>query len=79
VTSFQYESSSRTFDGEVEGVQTLQQWLGEVYFDQDKKAELSDDHVRRPGHLVGRLLYFEPSSRATAASLLEDPWLTCDG
>lgn len=55
--------------------QTLQQWLEEVYFNEDKKAELNREDVRKVGDLVGRLLYFEPSLRANASSLLEDPWL----
>lgn len=60
-------------------MQTLQQWLAEVYFDEDKTAELSRDDVRELGDLVGSLLYFEPSSRAFAASLLGNPWLKCNG
>ncbi len=35
-------------------MEPLQEWLEEVYFDNDKKRELSQEDVRELGHLIGR-------------------------
>lgn len=56
----------------------LQQWLEEVYFDEDKKAELSPEDVCKLGELVRKMLWFEPSSRSTASNLLKDTWLSSE-
>ncbi|KPM42257.1 hypothetical protein AK830_g4292 [Neonectria ditissima] len=70
--------SSQTEDEEDKTASThaLQQWLEEVYFDEGKKAELSPEDVRKLGELVTKMLWFEPSSRGTASSLLKSTWLS---
>lgn len=53
---------------------TLQQWLEDVYFDNERHPEFSKQDIREKPRLVERLLKFEPSSRASAGELLEDPF-----
>lgn len=53
---------------------TLQTWLEEVYFDEEKEQDLSRRDIRKVGELVQRMLRFEPTARATAAEILMDPW-----
>lgn len=57
-----------------ENICTLQEWLEEVYFDEDKISELSSEDIRTVGRLVKKMIRFEPSSRAPAHTMLEDPW-----
>lgn len=56
---------------------TLQQWLEEVYFDDERRPEFTKQDIAHVSRLVGRLLKFEPSSRTLARELLEDPWFKC--
>lgn len=52
----------------------VQEWLEEVYFDSSHKPDLTRDDISRLGVIIGKLLYFEPSSRASARQILDDPW-----
>ncbi|EKV15731.1 hypothetical protein PDIP_39370 [Penicillium digitatum Pd1] len=52
----------------------LQEWLEEVYFDGPLSPDLTREDIVRLGQIVGRLLHFEPSARASARQVLDDPW-----
>jgi serine/threonine-protein kinase SRPK3 len=52
----------------------LQEWLEEVYFDGPLSPDLTREDIVRLGKIVGRLLHFEPSARASARQVLDDPW-----
>ncbi|OJJ49012.1 hypothetical protein ASPZODRAFT_2120726 [Penicilliopsis zonata CBS 506.65] len=52
----------------------LQQWLDEMYFDGERKADLTREYIRRLGEIIEMLLRFEPSSRASAGEVLHDAW-----
>lgn len=52
----------------------LQKWLEEVYFDGPLSPDLTREDIVRLGQIVGRLLHFEPSARASATQILDDPW-----
>ena len=52
----------------------LQEWLEEVYFDGSRRQELTREDIVRLGQIIGRLLKFEPSARASAREVLDDPW-----
>lgn len=58
--------------GEIGG--TLQDWLEETYFDEDKKQDLTRQDIKTLGRIVARMLRFEPSTRASAREILNDPW-----
>lgn len=58
------------------GTLALQHWLEEIYFEEGKKNELSLEDIRKVGELVSKMLWFEPSSRVTASTLLENTWLS---
>ncbi|TRX97280.1 hypothetical protein FHL15_002074 [Xylaria flabelliformis] len=53
---------------------TLQEWLEEVYFDPDRRCELTKQDIAKIYDLVRRLLRFEPSLRSTAKDIANDPW-----
>lgn len=55
---------------------SLQEWLEEMYFDGERKETLSREDVVQLGRIIGRLLRFEPSSRASARDILDDPWFS---
>jgi hypothetical protein len=55
---------------------TLQEWLEEMYFDGERKENLTRVDVAKLGHLIGRMLLFEPSTRASAKEILNDPWFS---
>ncbi|PYI06038.1 serine protein kinase [Aspergillus sclerotiicarbonarius CBS 121057] len=52
----------------------LQEWLEEMYFDGERKEDLTREDVSKLGRILGRLLRFEPYSRASAREILDDPW-----
>ncbi|KAF2875293.1 kinase-like domain-containing protein [Massariosphaeria phaeospora] len=54
---------------------TLQEWLEETYFDGVRKEDFTREDIAKVGALVRRLLRFEPSTRASAQEILQDPWL----
>ncbi|CEL03982.1 hypothetical protein ASPCAL05116 [Aspergillus calidoustus] len=54
----------------------LQEWLEEVYFDGSRTHDLSSEDIVSLGHIISRLLCFEPSARASAKDILKDPWLS---
>ncbi|KAG8158661.1 hypothetical protein KVR01_011783 [Diaporthe batatas] len=55
---------------------TLQEWLEEVYFNPDRDSGFTKQDIERVGYLISRMLKFEPSSRAQAKEILEDPWFS---
>ncbi|KAF7715949.1 Uncharacterized protein PECH_004628 [Penicillium ucsense] len=52
----------------------LHEWLEEVYFDGRRTPDLTREDITRLGEIIGRLLCFEPSARASARQILDDPW-----
>lgn len=52
----------------------LQKWLEEVYFGGPHNNDLTRDDISRLGLIIGKLLYFEPSARASTRQILDDPW-----
>ncbi|KAJ5237410.1 hypothetical protein N7489_007501 [Penicillium chrysogenum] len=54
----------------------LQEWLEEVYFDGRRTPDLTREDITRLGEIIGSLLYFEPSARASARQILDDPWFS---
>jgi hypothetical protein len=52
----------------------LQEWLEEVYFDGPLSPDLTREDIVRLGQIIERLLRFEPSARASARQVLDDPW-----
>lgn len=54
----------------------LQQWLEEVYFDCALRPDLTREDIVRLGQIIGRLLRFEPSARASAREVLDNPWFS---
>ncbi|OJD15291.1 CMGC protein kinase [Emergomyces pasteurianus Ep9510] len=53
---------------------SLQEWLEEVYFEGLESPDLTREDIVRLGQIIGRLLQFEPSARASARQVLDDPW-----
>jgi serine/threonine-protein kinase SRPK3 len=52
----------------------LQEWLVETYFNGVREENLTREDIAKVGALVLRLLRFEPSTRASAQEILQDPW-----
>lgn len=53
---------------------SLQEWLEEMYFDGGRREDLSREDIVRVGLLIGSLLRMEPSARAAAKDVVQDPW-----
>lgn len=53
----------------------LQDWLEEMYFDGERKADLTGDDIVQLGRIISKLLQFEPSARASVKEIVNDPWL----
>ncbi|PYH96542.1 kinase-like protein [Aspergillus ellipticus CBS 707.79] len=51
----------------------LQEWL-EVYFDHERTADLTREDIAKLGQIIGMLLHFKPSARATTREVLSHPW-----
>ena len=52
----------------------LQEWLEEMYFDGERKEDLTREDIAKLGQIIRKLLRFEPSTRASASEILNDPW-----
>ncbi|KAI9679435.1 MAG: hypothetical protein M1817_005457 [Caeruleum heppii] len=68
-----WKAMDKESPGEESG-HTLQEWLEEMYFDGERKAELTREDMLKLGQLIERLLRFEPSERASASEILQDSW-----
>ncbi|KAJ5484559.1 hypothetical protein N7453_012027 [Penicillium expansum] len=55
-------------------VPNLQEWLEELYFDSSQSPDLTREDIVKLGQIIGSLLPFEPSARASAKQVLDDPW-----
>lgn len=53
---------------------TLQEWLEEMYFDGERKENFTNADIVKLGRIIGKLLLFEPSTRASAREIMNDPW-----
>ena len=72
-----WRDSTGIFDGEFiaePSGSTLQEWLEEMYFDGERKEDLTKEDIVKLGQIIRRLLRFEPSSRASVKDILDDPW-----
>lgn len=55
---------------------TVQESLEEAYFfDPEKKAELTKEELAKVAEVIGGLLRFEPSLRASPKDVLNSEWL----
>ncbi|KGO77099.1 hypothetical protein PITC_024550 [Penicillium italicum] len=52
----------------------LQEWLEELYFNSAQIPDLTRQDIVRLGRIIGKLLRLEPSARASAKQVLDDPW-----
>lgn len=52
----------------------LQEWLEKLYFDSPHSPDLTKEDIARLGQIIRSLLLFEPSARASAKQVLDDPW-----
>ncbi|XRM38397.1 hypothetical protein ABZX51_001817 [Aspergillus tubingensis] len=52
----------------------LQGWLEEMYFDGERKEDLSRDDIVELGRIIRKLLRFEPGARASVEEILDEPW-----
>ncbi|KKA16432.1 Uncharacterized protein T310_9975, partial [Rasamsonia emersonii CBS 393.64] len=56
----------------------LQEWLEDMYFDGERNEDLTKGDIAKLGQIIGKLLRFEPSTRASAREILNDPWFNCN-
>lgn len=53
---------------------SLQDWLEEMYFDGERREDISREDILRVGELIGSMLRMEPSARAPAKAVVQDAW-----
>ncbi|PYH31167.1 serine protein kinase [Aspergillus neoniger CBS 115656] len=51
----------------------LQEWLEEMYFDSERKEDLTRDDIVELGRIIRKLLRFEPGARASVEEDLDEP------
>ncbi|GAQ39530.1 unnamed protein product [Aspergillus niger] len=66
--------SMRGEDVTEDGGPGLQEWLEEMYFDGERKEDLSRDDIVELGRIIRKLLRFEPGARTSVEEILNDPW-----
>ena len=52
----------------------LQEWLEDVYFDGERREDLTGEDIAKLGQIIQKLLWFELSTRALVSEILNDPW-----
>lgn len=57
----------------------LQSWLEELYFDKERKQDMSMEDIARVGELIASMLRLEPSNRPSARKILQHSWFEEDG
>lgn len=57
---------------------SLQDWLEEMYFDGERREDMSRKDITRVGKLIGSMLRMEPSARAPARAVVRDAWFQRD-
>jgi serine/threonine protein kinase len=57
---------------------SLEAWLEESYFDGQRPVDLTKNENMQFCKILRRLLLFEPTSRASAAEIAQDPWFNAD-
>jgi serine/threonine-protein kinase SRPK3 len=68
-----WQSMDSTWTGvKVENI--LQKWLEATYYDGVRREDLTREDIVKVGALIQSLLRFEPSTRASAQEVLQDPW-----
>ena len=68
-----WRSMDSASPGEKSGY-TLLKWLEEIYFDEERNHDLTQDDILKVGKLVQSMLKFEPSKRTSAKEMLQDSW-----
>jgi serine/threonine-protein kinase SRPK3 len=53
---------------------SLQEWLEEMYFDGERREDLTREDIVQVGVLIGSMLRMEPSARALAKVVVQDAW-----
>ncbi|GKZ76988.1 hypothetical protein AnigIFM56816_009097 [Aspergillus niger] len=66
--------SMRGDDATADNGPGLQEWLEEMYFDGERKEELTRENIMELGRMIRKLLRFEPAARASLKEILNDPW-----
>ncbi|OJZ90478.1 hypothetical protein ASPFODRAFT_28968 [Aspergillus luchuensis CBS 106.47] len=66
--------SMRGKDATEAGGSGLQEWLEEMYFDGERKEDMTRDDIVELGRIIRKLLRFEPGARASVEEILNDPW-----
>jgi serine/threonine-protein kinase SRPK3 len=57
---------------------SLQDWLEEMYFDGERREDMSPEDIMRVGVLIRSMLRMEPSVRAPARAVVRDAWFQRD-
>ncbi|MCJ1253632.1 hypothetical protein MMC24_001444 [Lignoscripta atroalba] len=55
---------------------SLERWLEETYFDEDKKQDLSPANIQTLGALLRQMLRFNPGARPPVTELVRHPWFS---
>ncbi|KAF2845256.1 kinase-like protein [Plenodomus tracheiphilus IPT5] len=53
---------------------SLQDWLEEMYFDGERREDMSQEDIVQVGVLIGSMLRMEPSVRASAKAVVQVAW-----
>lgn len=57
----------------------LQQWLEEIYFDDEKTPHLTHEDIMQLSLTLRKMLRFDPSERYAALEILKDDWFLGSG
>ena len=53
---------------------SLSNWLSEVYFDRETKAEFSTHDIQRLGDLLTKMMCYVPKDRLSTQDILKHEW-----
>ena len=53
---------------------SLQEWLEELYFDGERREDMSREDILRVGALIGSMLRMERSATALVKDVVQDAW-----
>ena len=57
---------------------SLSNWLRETYFSGERKAEFSEEDIKRLGDLLAEMMLYQPGDRLSAHDVLKHEWFVKD-
>ncbi|KAK2762319.1 hypothetical protein FQN54_001329 [Arachnomyces sp. PD_36] len=74
----QWQEMNRSHANDHYELMSLEEWLRDTYFDDDKKQDLSQSDINSVGIILQQMMRFEPTARPSIGEILGNAWFRMD-